>query len=421
MQLTPDADLIERAKEALIAALGSNYADRKILLAVSGGGDSVAMMHMVASLIPAEKLHVVTVNHQLRPEAEDEVSLVTSYCTNLGVACTASNWHWNGHGNLQAEARAGRWALFRDVALQMACEAVLVGQTEDDQVENFFLRLARGSGVDGLSGMTISSRRDGVHVVRPLLNCGRQDLRHWLQDRGLSWADDPSNDDTKYGRVKARRMLEQLETLGLTRKRVLQTVAHMNSASEALAEATRRFAQAHCRSECGDVVINLPDEQDSDSEVMRRIVSAAVQWVGGGAYRPRIDALRATVATAIAGHRSTLQGCVLSCENNALRVVRELAATSEVVFADAVSSTVWDRRWIVTASQDLSDHVVRALGEDGLAYCPNWRQLGVPRATLLTTPSVWSNGTLIAAPIAGYEKGWSARIVADFEEWLVTH
>ena len=421
MQLEPSGEPIQYARDALKEAFGEGYLDRRLGIAVSGGGDSMAMLHCLASILPGENIEVVTINHNLRPDAAEEVALVRKVCTSLGVSCVVRNWQWDQVGNLQASARDGRWAAIKAFVDEEGLDAVAVGHTEDDQIENFFLRLARGSGVDGLSGMSVLDLRDGFKVVRPMLHCARQDLRDWMSHKGLSWADDPSNIDEKYDRVRARGMLKELDGLGLTRKRVLQTVAHMRSASAVLSAAQSEYVTANCWTECGDVLIAAPDGSSAETEVFNRTVMSALQWVGGGSYRPRLDSFTAALATVRGGTRCTIRGCVLSLENNRLRIGRELAATQPLSVTNASGTQIWDGRWALEAPVHLNEFEIRALGEDGLAYCLNWRQIGVPRATLLTTPSVWSNGSLIAAPIAGYGNGWSARIVADFEEWLVTH
>lgn len=421
MQLKPSGDPVEQVNTALAAAFGANFTDLRLGVAVSGGGDSMAMLQCLATLMPCENLSVLTINHNLRQEAAEEVALVRDVCASLGVLCDVQDWHWDQVGNLQARARDGRWDAIKEFARCNALDAVCLGHTEDDQIENFFLRLSRGSGVEGLSGMSSDGMREGVRVVRPILTCARQDLRNWMMSNGHSWADDPSNVDEKYDRVKARGMMAELESLGLTRKRVLQTVAHMRSAAGALNSAILQFTKERCHREYGDVLIALSPGQVDGNELLNRTVLSALQWVGGSSYRPRLESFNAALTSTLDGKRSTLHGCVLSLENNHLRIGRELAATANEKCSDASGPVTWDGRWALEASSYPGEYEVRALGEDGLAHCLNWRQIGVPRSTLLTTPSVWSNGTLIAAPIAGYENGWSARIVADFEEWLVTH
>jgi len=421
MQLDQTDPVVQQVKKNLSEIFGDRFDQQHFVVAVSGGGDSMAMLYAVAALVPMGRLQVVSVNHHFRAEAADELALVERACHSLGVAWQAGHWEWDGKGNLQAAAREGRWAILKAIAQANRSSAVLIGHTEDDQIENFFLRLARGSGVDGLAGIQLSSHRDGIQIVRPLLSIGRQELRAWLTRNGIEWADDPTNEDSAYGRVRARQMMAQLKDLGLTRKRVLQTVEHMRSASEALDTATRQFVHDRCRTECGDVIIGLSEEDFDNREIFLRAATKAIQWVGGQVYKPRYESLVSAIDLVLSGKRNTLSGCVLSRENNRLRVGRELSAVENTLKCTGDGPFIWDHRWIVETSKPIDHGEIRALGEDGLAHCLNWRQIGAPRHTLLTTPSVWANDTLIAAPIAGYENGWTAQIAADFADWLVTH
>ena len=216
-------------------------------LAVSGGGDSIAMMHLAARALPADQLRVVTVNHGLRADAADEIAEVSRQAALLSVHHTVLNWTWDGTGNLQAAARAGRWASIADWTIGHQINTVFLGHTEDDQVETLLMRLARGSGIDGLTAMARADYRDGLRVVRPLLDISRGVLRDWLTAEKIKWCDDPSNDDPRFDRVRARQMFAKLEELGLTRKRLLQTIDHMQAAHKSLQIAAQDFARTTVR------------------------------------------------------------------------------------------------------------------------------------------------------------------------------
>ena len=214
--------LLDRFHTAL--AVSPSRQTETIGLCVSGGGDSIAMLHMAARARASRNFKVLTVDHGLRSEAKDEIALVAAQAETLGLDHTVVEWRWDGTGNLQAEARAGRWAAALHWAATHNLREIWLGHTEDDQVETVLMRLARGSGIDGLTAMYQSSQRDGLRVFRPLLGIGRDELRAWLNAQDIDWCDDPSNDDPRFDRVRARQMFDQLETLGLTCKRLLQTV-----------------------------------------------------------------------------------------------------------------------------------------------------------------------------------------------------
>ncbi|WP_108816444.1 tRNA lysidine(34) synthetase TilS [Loktanella sp. Alg231-35] len=386
-------------------------------LAVSGGGDSMAMLHLAARQLGPERIRVITIDHGFREAAADEVAHVSAQAAALGIQHIAAKWHWDGTGNLQAAARAGRWAAIRDWATASGVSKIWLGHTEDDQVETLLMRLARGSGIDGLAAMAQSTRRDGIAIQRPLLGLSRDDLRDWLKAEQIAWCDDPSNDDPRFDRVRARQMYPQLQTLGLTRKRLLQTVAHMQAGQASLQHAAQLFAKAHVRQDAGDLIFDEAALDLGGGDTARRVMAAAFGWVGNRGYRPRFEQLCDAVGRAAQGVTSTLGGCILSRgADGMVRMTREAAATQPLSRSGCaeldVTGVIWDGRWFLEGP--LQDgQIFRALG-DAIKDCPQWRNSGMPRKSLLASPSVWLDGALIAAPMAGLSNGWAARMVTDF-------
>ncbi len=407
----PVAQLLEQRFADAVAAFGD--LPTPIILAVSGGGDSTALMYLAAQVVPREALVVVSVNHGLRAGATEEIAQVARQAHALGLTHHIEDWAWSGQGNLQAAAREGRWACLRRIAVAQGARWVWTGHTEDDQLETALMRLARGSGVDGLAGISRRSLRDGLMIGRPLLGITRDDLREWLTGNGIGWSDDPSNDDPGFDRIRARQMLPQLAALGLTRKRLLQTVDHMQAARMSLQLAAQTFARDHVRQTAGDLLVSEAALELGGADVPRRVFAAAVCWVAGQTYRPRFVQLRKAADDARSGRTVTLGGVLISPEAaGSVRLTREAAATDETILTAGQEVIRWDHRWQI-AGPFLPGMSVRALGE-AVQDCPDWRATRLPRTTLLATPSVWQDGSLIAAPLAGLGNGWSARIVADF-------
>ncbi|MFV2034995.1 MAG: tRNA lysidine(34) synthetase TilS, partial [Halocynthiibacter sp.] len=165
-------------------------------VAVSGGSDSMALLCLLSQLCERHKAHrlsVVTVDHGLRPDAAAEATHVAETCAGLGHQHTVLHWRgWDRSGNLQDRARQARYSLIADWATASGISTVALGHTADDQAENFLIRLARESGVDGLSGMSSRRKIKDVMFLRPMLTATRSELRDFLRDRGIRWVDDPS-------------------------------------------------------------------------------------------------------------------------------------------------------------------------------------------------------------------------------------
>lgn len=403
----------------------------RIGIAVSGGGDSVALLHLAHGWGRSHGLVVqaATVDHGLRAASASEASGVARLCETLGIAHVTLRWTgWDGRGNVQAAARAARKRLLTDWADAQGLTAVLLGHTADDQAETFLMRLARGSGVDGLSGM---SAQDGL-FLRPLLGVSRAALRGWLSARGLPWVDDPTNDDARFDRIKARQMLETLAPLGLTVARLNDTAAHMARARGTLRHAAADWAARFVQTDGGDLVFAPEALALGNSDVEARVFAAAVQWIGGAGYRPRYDALLGAADALRRGETRTLGGVMMIPHGGkGARFMREASAAQGPVAALDGGVTVWDGRWHVrqaTPSEDwiapeagLGPWQIAALGEAGLALCKGWRATGFSRASLLASPAVWQAGALIAAPLAGLEGGWRAELVPPFERFILSH
>lgn len=387
-----------------------------IILAVSGGSDSTALMHLAARMLPPAQLIVVSVDHGLRPEAAEEIAEVARQAGALGLQHLIAQWQWDGTGNLQAEARRGRFAALAKVAKSHGAAWVWLGHTEDDQIETALMRLARGSGVDGLTGMYPQARRDGLLIGRPLLGIGREELRQWLSGHGIGWSDDPSNENPRFDRVRTRQMMAQLQSLGLTRKRLLQTIDHMQAAHVSLQEAARVFAGTYVRQDAGDLLLSPEVLAVEKADAPRRVLAAALGWIASRHYRPRFDQLREAALQAREGRTVTLAGVIMSPQTDGwTRLTREAAATTPVeIGQDAARErgATWDKRWYLEGPMT-SGLTLRALGE-AVRDCPDWRASGLPRVSLLGSPSVWQGANLLAAPLARLSNGWSARIVADF-------
>ena len=318
---------------------------------------------------------------------------------------------WTGRGNLQAAARDARASLLADWARDAGLVAIALGHTRNDQAETVLLRLARGSGVDGLSGMAPRSQRLGMVWLRPLLDIDRAALRAWLADNGIGWTDDPSNADPRFDRVRARAALAALAPLGLDAAGLAATAARLADARLVLEDAARALAaEALTADRCGAIHLRLALMRAARPETALRLLGAALAAVAGAPYPPRRAALEALWATA-GVPRASLHGCLVGQRRGALWIAREPAAFAE-------TAPLWDNRWRLRVTA--KGHVA-PLGPDGLAALRaaeavgHWKPpLGwadSPRPARLTTPALWHGNRLACAPAAAYGAGLEA-------EWL---
>ena len=375
-------------------------------VAVSGGGDSVALLRMLATR--GDGIRAVTVDHALRAESAAEAVQVATLCQTLGVPHTTLKWKgWDKSGNFQDKARQARLQLISTWATQQNITHIALGHTLDDQAETVLLRLARGSGVDGMAGMAARRRDKSLTWVRPLLHARRDELRGYLVKNNVTWIDDPSNDNPKYDRVKARQALALLSDLGINAEGLVATAAHMRDARDALERATLSLADECAEiTEAGEVRLNFETFNAAPDELRFRLLSATLQWISGEGYRPRFDSLRGVLDRLDSQNGQTLHGCVIRSLSGNIVVRREPSK----VQAPCPTSAIWDHRWKITQRGTENAQIIAALGEDGLRICDDWRATGHAREVLLASPSVWADGRLIAAPLAGMANGWAIKL-----------
>lgn len=409
---------------------------KHLALAVSGGGDSMAMLALAHdwARVFGVGLWVVTVDHGLRAESGAEAAMVAGECARLGRPHAVLRWHWDGKGNLQDAARRARLDLID--RWRGGIGHVLFAHTRDDVAETFLMRLARGSGVEGLSAMAerrvvrpTPGRRDaipadditatapvpvpsperqvadapGFVLVRPLLQVTRADLRHYIDTLKVPHVDDPSNDDPRFDRVRARRALA---TLGIGADEIAATAQRLGRAAEALWARAAEVAKAVVRqTPHGTLEIDRDGFAAVERDTQLRLLAGALQWIAGQPYRPRAQALEAVLDRALAGGGGTLHGAEVRVNRAAIEVFREYAAVAELV-TPAGAGHLWDGRWCLDGPS-LDGMEVRALGEQGWQQlprddAPDARSSAPAFHIAKALPAVFDGERLVACPVPGF-------------------
>ena len=306
--MVPEPALVERFAQALDALIGP---DSKLGLAVSGGPDSLALLLLAAAARPGG-VEAATVDHGFRTESRDEARMVAGLCEKLGVphATLTVRWDRPPQTAIQEQARKERYRLLRFWAEERGLDAIATGHHADDQAETVLMRLNRGAGVRGLSGMHSKSVVPGsaMPLVRPLLAWRRVELEGVCAAAGLTPAADPSNQDEKFERVRVRRALADSDWLDA--EAIARSADHLAEAEHALDWAARAEWDRSVRSKKDLVAFRLGDQPP---EIIRRIVGRAVRKLateGGPELRgAELDRLVATLAE---GGTATLRGVICS-------------------------------------------------------------------------------------------------------------
>jgi tRNA(Ile)-lysidine synthase len=319
-----------------------------LVLAISGGPDSTALLLLAArwrkSLKAGPKLVAVTVDHGLRPEAKREAAAVKKLARSLSVEHRTMRWSGRKPSTgLQQAARNARYGLLAAAAKSAGARHILTAHTMDDQAETVLIRLARGSGVSGLAAMArlaplpqISRERtgrslseDALVVVRPFLLVSKSRLIKTLRAAGIEPADDPSNRDPRFTRVRFRALMPELAREGLIPSRLSLLAKRVRRADEALESAVTQAASELApgpRYNGEPYVFQARSFFELPQEVGLRLLGRAVDQTGdeGPVELGKLEALHAALLENPnpARFRRTLAGSVVTLEGDALRIER---------------------------------------------------------------------------------------------------
>ena len=307
-----------------------------LVLAVSGGPDSLALMWLAArwrrALTRGPRLIAVTVDHGLRPEAAREARDVKRLATTLDVSHRTLRWTGTKpKSGLPAAARAERYRLLVKAARSGGATHVLTAHTRDDQAETLLMRMLRGSGIAGLAAMARETEREGVRLARPLLDIPKSQLVATLGKAKISFADDPTNRDMSFTRPRLRALMPALiEEGGDSRNlaRLATRLARANAAIEVLADGAERYLALRDRDDASRFGFDAGAFADLPEEIRLRLLKRAIDRAGheGPAELGKIEALLAVLDRAIAdgGKRTrlkqTLAGAAISLNEGRIHV-----------------------------------------------------------------------------------------------------
>ena len=386
----------------------------KVAIAVSGGGDSVALMLLMRDWLATQggRGFVLTVHHGLRPAAMDETRMVKSWAARLGFSCIILTCHMSQEKTVsQSMARRARYAVLSDWCRRSGVMHLFLAHHRGDQAETFLMRHFRGSGVVGLAAMPRVAERPGLRLVRPLLGFSKERLAMTCRNRGQGWVEDPSNRQMMYERARWRMVMPMLAAQGYDQRRLvdlsvragLKRVSIEQRAASLMAEAATFYPQGYAYLECAPVV-------SASSEVADHVVGSMMRMVSGAVQRPCRDAVSAlTTAVLDSGKARTLHGCRVSpvAGRRGWLICREFGMIREQVSACAQTRLLWDRRFVILnrSCADFSGMVWARLGKSGwgqIARDIGNKMLLPPYWVRLSLPALWSRQELLWVPHLGW-------------------
>ncbi len=302
------------------------YQNARMAIGVSGGVDSMCLLYWLHEI--GADIVCLHVNHKLRPEADIETKYVQDVCKQLNIPCHV--FVWNGDkpkSGLEAAAREKRYEMMINFCHENDIEYLLTAHQSDDQIETFLMNLSRGSGLYGLSAMMPESERDGIKILRPLLDVSRAEIKKYCDDNNIKYFVDSMNSDEHYTRVKIRKNRHLLnDKLDISDSRILLAIQNLGRTRQWVDKYVANRIDMVVRS-WGAMFISsfLFDEAE---EFRLKFLGLLIQKIGGDGYIPRLNSLQTALCNLQQDCKFTLGHCTIRRLGNRILIVPEGKRTS---------------------------------------------------------------------------------------------
>ncbi len=310
--LPPFAEKLARAYRDL------GICGQKLLLAVSGGADSTALLVASVQVAQALRLTLATasLDHGLRADSEEEVRRVRALCTGLDVAFYSRKLGLRDGPALEGRARRARYRALEVIRIEAGCAWIATAHTASDQAETLLMRLLRGTSLGGASGIRPRLGR----LIRPLLACTRAEVERFLSDQRISFAVDPMNEDFRFARARVRaQLIPAIESVAGSR-----AVPHLAAfAAEAASDAAlldELAAAAHARLLVDAGRLDATSVRALPPALQRRVLARLLAEAGAHVDRSALS--RALAAVSISGGTTLSRGLELRCSGGLIRCTR---------------------------------------------------------------------------------------------------
>jgi tRNA(Ile)-lysidine synthase len=363
-----------------------------LAVAASGGADSLSLCLLARDWAAARggRVTALTVDHGLRPASEAEVAEVGAWMARYAIEHRVLRWRGEKPTTaLQEKARVARYRLLCGWCRDNAVLHLLLGHNADDQAETVLQRLIRGSGTDGLAGMSALVETAEVRLLRPLLGCRAIDLRCFLRQRGEDWIEDPSNRDPRFFRTRLRASWPALEAAGLGRHTLLTAAERMAEARAAMQDAVITLLAKCCRVHpMGFARLDRAVMAAAPVEIAVKALARVVMMIGGSARECAAEQVRRSYERLLGADcrgSATLGRCLLVVRRSELLVCREQRNLPAPRIVLPQEEILWDGRFllrIMSLERTASPWHVRPMQKE------EWRILRANSANLLERSTV---------------------------------
>ena len=298
------------------------------LVAISGGPDSLALAALCKaySYKKRTKFDYVLVNHNIRKNSLHEANQVKKLLQKNKIQLKILNNKIKFHKNIQSNARSIRYSLLQNYCKKKGISIILTAHNLEDQVETFFIRLSRGSGLTGLSAMSPLSKLNGdVNLLRPLLDIKKKILVRLSKNIFGKYFKDPSNKNQKFLRTKIRSLKKPLMKSGINYDQIIKSIKNLASSKATLEEYFLNTFKNTVKISTYQISFNLEKFQNLNNEIKIKIINSSIKQLKKNYYNPRsIKVLN--LITKIEGEnfkKSTLGGCLFLKKNDTIILKQE--------------------------------------------------------------------------------------------------
>jgi tRNA(Ile)-lysidine synthase len=401
-----------RFKENILSVVGK----KKFAIAVSGGSESLALsiLAKLYSLEQSSDFATLIVDHGLRKESANEAKQTFRNLKKNNIKAEILTYRGSKFtSNIQKRARDLRYDLFQKYCKKNKIRFLILAHHQDDLIENFYIRLIRGSGIKGLTSLqNVSEINKDFYLLRPLLHFKKEELLNLTKKIFSTWIEDPSNLNEKFLRVRIRKMQFKLQKEGFDPKRVLKTIENLNTAKNSLDFYVLKSEKKYLNFfKEGYATLKSSIFKNEAPEVIFRVIIKAIHFVSGEYYPPRSDSLKILMKNFLSKKfkSSTLGGCLIEKNFNIISFFREDRNLTSETLGKIKQTKNWDNRFLVFKNFDNQQKfIVKKLGYSGIDYLRKNKFISsldnIPFQAKKTLPSFWNHkGELIFVPFINFK------------------
>ncbi len=395
--------------EEVINNIFDSKLPEKIAVGVSGGIDSIALVFLLKEFTKNKKIKLIAliVDHKIRENSTIDANDTAQILQKNNIECQILNSYLGTppQANIEANLREMRYSLLNKFCLDNNIKHLFIGHHEQDQAENFLIRLFRGSGIDGLSAMDYVSKFWDMEIIRPLLNFKKEELKEYLEKNNINWIEDESNQDKKYLRNKIRSFLNSLDDKNLINQRIAL-------ASKSILESKKLIEQNLIKNaskilefnNLGYILLKKAAFCNLSEEEAKRYLAWTLMEVSGSYYKPRLKYLENLYFWILEDKehkKRCFYGCVVQkYDNSNLIIYREKDKIKKDKF---VNNLIWDNRFKINCNLDIngisiSNIEVQEFNKLDIKHKMN----GILKNIICTIPVFRKSNQILAIPHLNY-------------------